>query len=660
MIEFRNVSVRFGPDALFENASFKVNSGERVGVVGPNGSGKSTLFKLILDQVTPDTGDVTHEGTPRIGFVRQHLDPEYPDQTLLDYCLRGIPGLREAEDHIHALEEDLTKETDAIKKERLLHTLGIEHSRFEHMGGYTVEARVKEALGGLGYQNEDFDKPFRSFSGGWRMRAELSRVLASHPELLLLDEPSNYLDLLAVEWLQRFLRNFEGTLILISHDRYLLRTITSITLEVDGGTVTRYNGNMDYYLNEREQRYRLLLAAKANQDRKREQLERFVERFRAQATKASQAQSREKQLEKMEEIKLPARSRSAGFLKLPHAPHAGAEIVRIDAGAYRYPEGDHDIFHDVDLRIMRGDKIAIVGYNGMGKTTLLRILAGVRQPTAGSVTFGYHVAPGYQSQDLAETMNPDESVFMTAKSAAGTLAERDLRNRLGNFGFDANDCQKQVKVLSGGEKIRLAFLRIFLNPPNFLLLDEPTTHLDLEGRKTLEEAIRRYDGTVILVSHDVDFVRGTAEAIVEVSPKGVRRFPGGYDYYLEKVAQEARGEVVTNGAISSLNQSANTTSIGVAETNAPKLSSKELRQLRAKERAEKAPMMKKLKQRVEKAEVRIAQLEREQAALSESLTTLPPEKRGDSSNRLRSIQYDLHVQTLEWEQAATALEGFEG
>ncbi len=646
MIEFRDVSVRFGPNALFENASFKINAGERIGIVGPNGSGKSTLFRLILGDMSPDKGDILHEGAPRIGFVRQHLEPDSPEQTLLQYCLEGIPGFERTEREITRLEEALATESNPETKARMLRELGEAHTRFEQLGGWSLEARVKESLGGLGYATEDFDKPFATFSGGWRMRAELSRVLASKPELLLLDEPSNYLDLPAVEWLQRFLRNFEGTLVLISHDRYLLRAITKLTIEVDGGTVTRYNGPLDYYLTERETRYQQLLQAKANQDRKREQLERFVERFKAKASKASQAQSREKQLEKLEEIKLPARSRSAGYLRLPKAPHAGAEVVRLEGAAYTYPGGSHPIFSNLDLRVMNGDKIAIVGYNGMGKTTLLRILAGARNPTEGKAVFGYHIAPGYQSQDLAETMNPEETVFGIAKAAAGALPEKDLRNRLGGFGFDVDDCAKQVKVLSGGEKIRLAFLRIFLNPPNFLLLDEPTTHLDLEGRETLQKAVRAYDGTVVLVSHDVEFVRGTAENIIEVSRAGVRRFPGGYDYYLEKTA----------GEVQKVETPAESTT---AET---KVSSKDLRRQRAQERAARAPELRRLKKRVTDAETAIGKLEEEQATLTEKLGdgTLDANGMAETGKRLRQIEFDLAKLSLEWEEAAMALEAFEG
>lgn len=645
MIEFRDVSVRYGSEPLFEHASFKINAGERIGIVGPNGSGKSTLFRLILRDLTPDAGDVIEEGMPRIGFVRQHLKASAPDQSLLAYCLEGIPGFGQAEKDVLRLEDELTQTTDPVVRDRLLRALGEAQTAFEQLGGYTLEARVKEALGGLGYTTEDFAKPFESFSGGWRMRAELSRVLASKPSLLLLDEPSNYLDLPAVEWLQRFLRAYDGTLVLISHDRYLLRAITDITVEVDGGTVTRYNGPLDVYLRDRELRYRQLLQAKANQDRRREQLERFIERFRAQATKAAQAQSREKQLEKMEEIRLPARSRSAGYMRLPKAPHAGAEIVRLEDAAYTYPGGDHPIFSHVDLRVMRGDKIAIVGYNGMGKTTLLRLLAGVRQPTEGKAVFGYHVAPGYQSQDLAETMSPDETVFNIAKAAAGTsLPEKELRNRLGGFGFDVEDCAKQVKVLSGGEKIRLAFLRLFLNPPNFLLLDEPTTHLDLEGRETLQKAVRDYDGTVVLVSHDVEFVRGTAENILEISRRGIRRFPGGYDYYMEKTAQERAADTAAQTK--------------AEDDGSARVSSKELRRQRAQERAARAPEMKRLKRKVAEAEAAIATLEAEQADLTARLAegSLDPKGMADAGKRLKDIQFELNDLTRDWEAAATALE----
>ena len=299
MLDFKNISVHYGLQDVLTNVSFRVNKGERVGVVGPNGSGKSTLFKIILGEMSTDHGELVIEEKPRIGSTRQHPEPDTPDETLLEYSMRGIPGFHELEQRMRALEEKLDSGDPNVLKE-----YGEVQTEFEHLGGYDLETRVKVALGGLGFTTEEFAKPFASFSGGWRMRAELSRVLASHPDLLLLDEPSNYLDLPAVDWLQKFLKQYRGTLMLISHDRYLLRTLTDIIVEVDAGTCTRYEGNLDWYLREREVRYQHLLQAKENQDHHREQLQRFVDRFRAQATKAAQAQSRQKLIDKIDEERI--------------------------------------------------------------------------------------------------------------------------------------------------------------------------------------------------------------------------------------------------------------------------------------------------------------------------------------------------------------------
>ena len=648
MIEFRNIGVRYGTQEVLANVNFRVNKGERIGIVGPNGSGKSTLFRLILGEAFADAGDVLIEESPRIGHIRQHLKADNPEETLLEYALRGIPGLAEMEHEIHALEHRLTEESDDAERARLLRRIGAVQTEFEHLGGYDIEARVKASLGGLGYPVEAFDKPFKSFSGGWQMRAELSRVLASHPDLLLLDEPSNYLDLPAIEWLQRFLNAYDGTLILISHDRYLLRTLTSITVEVDANTATRYNGDLDFYLRERDIRYANLLAAKANQDRRIEQLERFVDRFKATSSKSTQAQSRMKMIEKIEEeaVKLPKRSLAAGYLRLAPAPHAGAEIVRIENVDFSY-DGKHNVLSRVNLSIARGDKVAIVGFNGMGKTTLLRIMAGTRTPTAGRCLLGHKVEPGYLSQEFSETISPDVSVFECAKRCKPAATEKELRSLLGSFGFSADDIGKQAGVLSGGEKIRLAFLRLFLAPPNFMLLDEPTTHLDLEGRATLEKAIRNYDGTVCLVSHDIEFVRNTVTSIIEISPAGVRRFPGGYDYYREKSAEAPPAAAAVAPSADAAGEDSASQSV----------SSKELRRARAQERAKRQPLVRALKDRVAKAEAKIAELEAELEQLSGVLFNPTPETDFAATNkRLKYVQDQLDVFNDEWERDASELD----
>ena len=648
MIEFRNIGVRFGTQEVLENVNFRVNKGERVGIVGPNGSGKSTLFRLILKEAFSDTGDVLIEESPRIGHIRQHLKADSDDETLLEYALRGIPGLAEMEHEIHALEHTLSETQVEADRARLLRRIGDVQTEFEHLGGYEIEARVKISLGGLGFPVDAFDRPFKSFSGGWQMRAELSRVLASHPDLLLLDEPSNYLDLPAVEWLQRFLKLYDGTLILISHDRYLLRTLTTTTVEVDANTATRYNGNLDFYLREREIRHANMLAARANQDRRIEQLERFVDRFKATASKATQAQSRMKMIEKIEEeaVKLPKRSLAAGYLRLAPAPHSGAEIVRLEDVDFSY-DGKNNVLSQVNLSIARGDKVAIVGFNGMGKTTLLRIMAGTREPTVGCRTLGHKVAPGYLSQEFSETIPPEVSVFECAKRCKPAATEKELRSQLGAFGFSADDIGKPAGVLSGGEKIRLAFLRLFLAPPNFMLLDEPTTHLDLEGRTTLERAIRDYDGTVCLVSHDIEFVRNTVTSIIEISPFGVRRFPGGYDYYREKASEVNRLAVADKPAVK------NETGGGTPQT----ISSKDLRRARAQERSKRNPQVKGLKERVTKAEARIAELEAELEKLSGVLFNPTPETNfAETNKKLKYVQDQLDVITKEWERDATELD----
>ena len=647
MIEFRNISVRYGTQEVLQNVSLRINKGERVGIIGPNGSGKSTLFRLILGETDSDIGDVLIEESPRIGHIRQHLKAEDAEETLLEYALRGIPGLAQMEHLIHQLEHQLSETVNESERARLLKRIGDVQTEFEHLGGYEIEARVKASLSGLGFAVSAFDKPFISFSGGWQMRAELSRVLASHPDLLLLDEPSNYLDLPAIDWLQRFLKSYEGTLILISHDRYLLRTLTTVTIEVDAQTATRYNGDLDYYLREREIRYTNLLAAKENQDRRRDQLQRFVDQFKATASKASQAASRIKMIEKIDEaaIVLPKRSLAAGYLRLPTAPHAGVEIARLEAVDFSY-DGERKILNHVNLSIARGDKIAIVGFNGMGKTTLLRILAGTRMPSTGSCILGHKVEPGYLSQEFSETINPDITVFECAKRASQDATEKELRTQLGSFGFSADDIYKTAGVLSGGEKIRLAFLRLFLNPPNFMLLDEPTTHLDLEGRATLEAAIRAYNGTVCLVSHDIEFVRNTVTSIIEISSSGVRTFPGGYDYYREKSAEQP---ATTPTPKETPSPSSTTTG------DAP--SAKELRRIRAQERAKWQPRIKALRDKVTKQEAKIAELEAELEKLSAILFNPSPETNFAETNRkLKYVQDQLSFYSEEWERDATELD----
>jgi len=658
VLDFQNIAVHYGHQDVLSNVTFRVNKGERVGVVGPNGSGKSTLFRIVLGELSPDSGELIVEEKPRIGATRQHPEPDSPDETLLEYSLRGVPGFHELEVRMQSLEERLDGGDPDVLRE-----YGEVQTEFEHLGGYDLETRVKVALGGLGFTVEEFSKPFASFSGGWRMRAELSRVLASQPDLLLLDEPSNYLDLPAVEWLQKFLKQFPGTLMLISHDRFLLSTLTSIIVEVDAGTCTRYEGNLEWYLKEREVRYQHLVQAKENQDHHREQLQRFVDRFRAQATKAAQAQSRQKLIDKIDEerIVLPKRYSRRGRLRLAPPPPSGIEMFRAEHLRFTYDEGAENpryVLDDVSFNVARGDKVALIGYNGLGKSTLMRLIAGTRSPTSGKAVLGHNVVPGYLSQEFAETIPPDLSVYRVAKSAwqgaTNLSGEKNFRNQLGAFGFDENDVEKAAGVLSGGEKIRLAFLRLFLQAPNLLLLDEPTTHLDLDGRKLLQDALQEYKGTIILVSHDIEFVRAVATSVLEITRAGIRQFPGGYDYYCEKKEQlESSGKKGTESS------GAGQQSAGqpAAET---RMTSKELRQQRAAERAKIAPRVKELKLRIETAERKIDELQAALDAASEELFNPKPETDFAEVNRkVRTLQFEIDRYTADWEEAGTELESLQ-
>ncbi|MCR5751090.1 MAG: ATP-binding cassette domain-containing protein [Kiritimatiellae bacterium] len=649
MLDFKGISVHYGHQDVLSDVTFRVNKGDRVGVVGPNGSGKSTLFKIILGEMSTDKGELIVEGSPRIGFTRQNPEPDTPGEALLEYSLRGIPGLSEMEAEMRDLEGDLS---DPVKMRRY----GELQTKFEHLGGYDIETRVKVALGGLGFTVDEFAKPFASFSGGWRMRAELSRVLASRPDLLLLDEPSNYLDLPAVDWLQKFLKAYDGTLMLISHDRYLLRTLTDIIVEVDAGTATRYEGGLDWYMTEREVRYQHLKAAKENQDHHREQLQRFVDRFRAQATKAAQAQSRQKLIDKIDEerIVLPKRYTNSGRLRLAEPPPSGIEMFRCENLGFSY-DGHKKVFEGLSFQISRGDKVALVGYNGLGKTTLMRIVAGTRAPTEGRAVLGHNVVVGYLSQEFAETIPPDLSVYRNAKNAwdaHGGGPEKVFRNQLGAFGFDENDVEKPAGVLSGGEKIRLAFLRLFLSAPNFLLLDEPTTHLDLDGRRLLQDALQKYKGTILLVSHDIDFVRASATSILEITREGIRQFPGGYDYYCEK-----RDQVPSVGGRA---EAARETASSDASSQ-QQLSKKDLRRQRAEERAKLAPKVRELKRRVDTAEKKIDEL---QKALDEASAELfnpkPDTDFAEANRKVRTLQFEIDRYTADWEEAATELEQLQG
>lgn len=637
MIDFKDVSKFYSGEAILDKVTFRVNPGDRVGVVGPNGAGKSTIFSLISGDIEPDKGEVLLPKNMRIGLLKQHLPDSEISRTLLDFTADAIPELKTMHQTLHDLEQRLhTGIDDDAMLESCLKLHGELQSQIEHLGAYQLKSDAAEALSNLGFGEDRFDQPLASFSGGWRMRAALARVLIARPDILLLDEPSNYLDIPAVEWLCRFLKSFPGTLLLISHDRFLLRKLASVTMEVNSGKVTRYAGDYDYYRTERENRLRVLEAEKRNVDRKKEHLERVIDRFRAKSSKAAQAKSWQKALDKIDDVELPDNINYSGAIRFPEPPPGGTEAARLENITFGYTAGKN-IFENVSLDIAAGDKLAFIGYNGMGKTTFLKLLVGSLKPQSGRVVIGHRSILGYQSQEFADLLVPEQTVYDTVRGAlpAGANAA-NLMNILGSFGFSGEAADKRCKVLSGGEKIRLLFARIFVNPPNLLILDEPTTHLDIAARELLQEAIRNFAGTVCVVSHDIEFVRNTATSIIAMEPGGIRKYFGNYDYYLEKASV-----------------------FNPAKAEAPAINSalaKDRRRARAQARAALAEEKVKAEKRVKLLEDKLQKLETRQAEL---LVVLGGESKvafAEVNKELSTIQLAIESTVEEWESAALSLE----
>jgi ATP-binding cassette subfamily F protein 3 len=638
MIEFNQVSKRYGGQIVLDRVDFRLLAGERAGIVGPNGAGKSTIFDLITGESEADAGSVVRAKDIRIGHLRQQVKSGEERTPLQKYVERAAPDLETIRAEIHHIEEHLAGD-EAGEARVMLRRLGELQTSFEVQGGYDLHSRAAAALTGLGFRVEDLQKPLGEFSGGWQMRAELSRALIAEPDLLLLDEPSNYLDLPAVEWLRRRLENFRGTLAMISHDRYLLESLCEVTVEVAAGRVTRYPGRYSWYAQEREKRREISLSRQANEDRKREQVEKFIERFRAKNTMSSRVQSRIKMLEKLGRTEVVEVVRGLGHFRLAKPPHCGQEVLRCEGVGFGYEAG-HWIFRGVDLAVQKGEKLAVVGPNGAGKTTLLRVMAGQLAPGEGRRRTGHLVVPGYQSQETADTMDPEKSCLATLKSVAPDANDKEIRTLLGGFGFSGEAAEKRVGVLSGGERIRLAFARILIRPPNLMLLDEPTTHLDVESREALQDAIAAYEGTVVLVSHDVAFVRAVAQGIIAVAPGGggVRRFSGGYDYYREKIEREAAGA----------GESAPEAAKSVDEAKAARAEAHRDRKVLKNE-------LRRVEREVEALEKDIPVLEREQSTLHDRLASveISEEDRALACRRLMEIESNLRAKLAAWETAGS-------
>lgn len=536
MVELSNVTLQHGTQVVFLDASMKINPGEKVGLVGPNGAGKTTVFRLVMGEERPDEGSVERPRRLTIGWFRQDF-AEWKDRSVLAETVAGAGEVAELGEELAALEARLG-DVDDPDYDRILDRYGEVQSRFAAGGGYDLDARARAILAGLGFREDQVDGKVGALSGGWRMRVQLARMLLMRPELLLLDEPTNYLDIESIVWLESWLRDYPGAVLMTCHDRDVLNRVVRRIVEIDGGKLRSYTGDYEAY-----EAARALEAAQREAEYEKQQAMlakelRFIERFKKQPSKASQVQSRAKKVEKVERIEPPRRlvERRFAFRK---PERSGNDVITLKGVTKGY--GGRPVHRGVDLLVRRGERWAIMGENGAGKTTLLKMMAGALHPDDGAVNIGAGVQLGYFAQHQMEQLDGDRTVIEELEAHAPRAGLGVLLNLAGAFGFSGDDVDKPIFVLSGGEKARLALAKMLFDVPNLLVLDEPTNHLDLTTKKALVAALRDYDGTLVFVSHDRAFLRALATRVVELTPEGPRVYPGSYDEYVQTMGREAPG-----------------------------------------------------------------------------------------------------------------------
>jgi ATPase subunit of ABC transporter with duplicated ATPase domains len=537
MIRLDQISKQYGRQILFLEAGAAIHRGEKVGLVGPNGAGKSTVFRMITREEAPDDGQVSIDRGVTIGYFSQDVG-EMSGRSVVAEVMDGAGPVSEVAAELKQLEDAMADPERGSEMDKLIDRYGVVQSRFEDLGGYELEARAREVLAGLGFSDESMDADVGKLSGGWKMRVGLARVLLMQPSALLLDEPSNHLDIESLIWLEQFLERYEGALLMTSHDREFLNRVVGRILEIDEGELTTYSGNYDFYEAQRAQAEQQAEAAYARQQAKLAKEMRFIERFKAQAAKAAQVQSRVKQLDKIDKLE-PPKKRVAQSFDFPEFPRSGDDVVRIARVEKRY--GSRVIYDGLDLTIRRGERWAVMGVNGAGKSTLLRLVAGESAPDAGSVTIGANVRLGYFAQHAMELLRPERSVLETLEDAFPLANGASLRTLAGCFGFPGDDIAKPCRILSGGEKARLVLARILYDRPNFLVLDEPTNHLDMATKEMLVRSLAAYDGTMLFVSHDRRFLAELSNRILELGPDGPVVYGGGYREYVAASGHEAPG-----------------------------------------------------------------------------------------------------------------------
>ena len=640
MVSIDNVTVSFGGWDLFKEISLLINPRDRIGLVGKNGAGKTTLLKVIMGQQPPTSGVITMSGDTTLGYLPQQMKV-HDTTTLVEETAKAFEEVLHLEREMERLTQEIAQREDYESEEygELVHRLSEATERHNLLGGESRDAQIERTLLGLGFKREDLNKPTSTFSGGWRMRIELAKLLLRRPSVFLLDEPTNHLDIESIQWLEGYLKEYPGAVLLISHDRDFLDNVTNRTVELLLGKVYDYKVPYSQYVELRRERREAQIAAYNNQQRLIEKTEEFIEKFRYKPTKSNQVQSRVKQLERLDRIEIDEEDLSALNLKFPPAPRSGQIVAEIKEVGKSF--GEKRVFSGANFTIEKGDKIALVGRNGEGKTTLARILIGETEPSEGSVKLGANVSIGYYAQNQDDLMDGDFTVYDTLDKVAVGDIRTKLRDILGAFLFRGEDVDKKVRVLSGGERSRLAMARMMLSPHNLLVLDEPTNHMDMRSKDILKEAIKKYDGTLVVVSHDREFLDGLVDKIYEFRDGKVKEYLGGIRYFLEKRRLEDMRQIEIKDTIAKEQKSTG----GKEDYLAKKENEKQIR---------------KTQKAIEDKEMRIMELEEEIAAWDARLAA--PETHGiDLSDSKVFEEYNALKQRLafeehEWEKLSYELE----
>ena len=637
MISIDNLTVSFGGWTLFDGISFLVNPKERIGLVGRNGAGKTTILKLIAGLQQPTSGAVTKNADCTIGYLPQQMQVA-DTTTLIAETAKAFEEVLALEAEIERLTAEIAVRTDyeSEEYEKLLHRLNDANDRYHILGGDTRDADIEKTLLGLGFRREEFEKPTCEFSGGWRMRIELAKLLLRRPSIFLLDEPTNHLDIESIQWLEEYLKNYNGAVLLISHDRAFLDNVTTRTIELSLGKIYDYKVPYSQFVTLRAERRAQQLAAYQNQQRLIEKSEEFIEKFRYKPTKSNQVQSRIKQLDKLERIEVEEEDLATLNIKFPPAPRSGQIVADIKGVGKAF--GSHRVFSGAEFTIHKGDKIALVGRNGEGKTTFARMLIGELEQSEGEIKIGANVSIGYYAQNQDDLMNGDFTVYDTLdRVAVGDIRTR-LRDILGAFLFRGEDIDKKVKVLSGGERSRLAMARMMLEPHNLLILDEPTNHMDMRSKDILKTALQKFDGTVVVVSHDREFLDGIVDKVYEFRDGGVREYLGGIYYFLEKRKLENLHEIERKAPV---------VAVAKQEQSQGKLS--------YEQKKEQEKLLRKLRKNVERIEAELESVEKQIAEYDARFATAT-EYNAEDYKAYEELKGRYDHLMHEWEKASYEVE----